>query len=200
MLWRFVFEHRSAYILILVPSSLRTTLFVLVPRDETRRWAISSRWRIGNFVKKPHRNGCPPIVGRIERTRSTFTIGTATFTCGFSRRTKSRVPEIRSRGTEPEIRRIFCPAPTSPGKRRIQKAVTNSTEYLLDRPGPFREDPGATELIIRRVHTRRGPCICHWARLPGRDRQPFPGQRWLKGARPGETNSTNLFICIGCRG
>lgn len=140
MPWRFVFEHRLAYNLILVPSSLRTTLFVLVPRDETRRWAISVAMEDRKFREEASsKRILPPIVGRIERTRSRFTIGTTTFTCGFSQKSE-RSLEIRSRGTEPEIHRIFCPASTSPRKGvskrrpRIPRNILSIGRSLPRRP------------------------------------------------------------------
>lgn len=112
-----------------------------------------SRCRIGNFVRKPRRNGCPPI-GRIERNavnvydrNGDVHVRVRSFPLSLSRRTKSfeDPPEIRAatRTTELEIRRIFCPASTSPRKKAYpKKAATDSTEYSLDRPGPFREDRG----------------------------------------------------------
>lgn len=142
MPWRFVFEPRLAYNSIL-PPSFRTTMFILVSRDETRRWAISSRWAIGNFVRKPHRNECPPIVERIERTAVDI------YDRNDDVHVRVSLSELGLSGlwdprpkTGPEMRRIFCSAPTSPGKGVSKRRPVDSTEYLLDRPGPSEKTPG----------------------------------------------------------
>lgn len=146
--WRFVFEPRiGVYIaMILLPSSLRTTLFVLVPQDETSRWAISSRWTIRNFVRKPHRNEWS------AHRRRNRTNAVDIYDRNGDVHVRVSLSETQALGDLWPIRGrtkrgqkyvgFFCPALTSPGKRRIQKAAVDSTEYLLDRPGPSEKTPG----------------------------------------------------------
>lgn len=119
-----------------------------------------------------------------------------------SRRSEVRGTDSQARfdrdRTEPEIRRIFCSAPTA-GKRRIYGRFHGISP---DRPGPSKKTLGPPELIIRtRAHT---PRVLYLSLADvvafAEDRQPFSGPRtMIKGTRPGETNSTNLFICRAYR-
>lgn len=136
MPWRFVFEHRLAYSLILVPSSLRTTLFVLVPRDETRRWAISVAMEDRKFREEASKR--MPAHRRENRANAVVVYDRNGDV--HVRVLSERSLEIRSRGTEPEIHRIFCPASTSPGKGvskrrpRIPRNILSIGRSLPRRP------------------------------------------------------------------
>lgn len=157
---------RSCRYISLSSSQKRCCLFSLLGMKRGRTTISFVRGEIGNFVRKPHRDRRPPaIVGRIERTRPTFTIrtmfmGSSSLGRGGrdSESTDSQArldPDDPRQDGEPEIRRIFCSAPTA-GKRRYLSKGGRFHGISADRPGSsrktFREDPGATGVnYYRRV-------------------------------------------------
>lgn len=112
------------------------------------------------------------IVERIERTNATdvydkddvYARGEFPLSGGDPARRGARIPKPR---LEPKPRpdgarntSNFLLRFSTAGKRRIYYGQFHGIS--LDRPGPSEKTSGPPELIIRRVHTRRESCICHW--------------------------------------
>lgn len=150
--------------------SSRTMLFVLAPRDEAGTSDIvAAEVKDRKFREEASSRSMPVAIVEEDRTNATDIYDKDdVYARGRRVPPSGRRPEADSQarleirptaGRSQEYVEFFCSAPTA-GKRRIYYGRFHGIS--LDRPGPSEKTSGPPELIIRRVHTPRVSCICHW--------------------------------------